>query len=89
MAIGQNADDGAAITAEEDQTTFEVKYLGSTPVDSPASAVAEAVKTILVMVSYFQNQSHNKKKKTFGQTNNITDYVSFSNDDKSNSPLGD
>lgn len=52
LAIGQNADDGAAIAAEDDQTTFDVKYLGNTPVDSAAGAVAEAVKTILVMVSY-------------------------------------
>jgi len=51
LAIGQNADDGAAIAAEDDQTTFDVKYLGNTPVDSAAAAVAEAVKTILVMVS--------------------------------------
>lgn len=51
MAIGQNADDGTAIANEDDQTTFDVKYLGSTPVDSAADAVAGAVKTVLVMVS--------------------------------------
>jgi len=50
LAIGQNAEDGTAIAAEDDQTTFDVKYLGNTPVDSTASAIAEAVKTILVMV---------------------------------------
>lgn len=55
LAIGQNAEDGAAITAEDDQTTFDVKYLGSTPVDSPAGAVVEAVKTILAIVSNFSN----------------------------------
>lgn len=52
LAIGQNADDGTAIANEDDQTTtFDVKYLGSTPVDSAADAVAGAVKTVLVMVS--------------------------------------
>jgi len=51
LAIGQNAEDGTAIAVEEDQTTFDVKYLGNTPVDSTAGAIAEAVKTILIMVS--------------------------------------
>lgn len=51
LAIEQNAEDGAAITAEDDQTTFDVKYLGNTPVDSAAGAVSEAVKTISTLVS--------------------------------------
>jgi len=50
LAIGQNAEDGTAIAVEDDQTTLDVKYLGNTPVDSTASAIVEAVKTILVMV---------------------------------------
>lgn len=65
LAIGQNAEDGAAITAEDDQTTFDVKYLGNTPVDSAAGAVSEAVKTISTMVSntieyinFFLNHYH-------------------------------
>lgn len=51
LAIGQNPEDGTSIAAEDDQTTFDVKYLGNTPVDSAAGAIAEAVKTIFVMVS--------------------------------------
>ncbi|XP_050537521.1 low density lipoprotein receptor adapter protein 1-like [Daktulosphaira vitifoliae] len=53
LGIGQNVDDVTAITAaaaaDEDLTTFDVKYLGITPVASVADAVAEAVKTILVL----------------------------------------
>lgn len=51
LAIGPNPDDGPVISAEDDQTTFEVKYVGNIPVDSAAVAVAEAVKTILTVVS--------------------------------------
>lgn len=51
LAIGQNADDVAAIADESDQTSFDVKYLGNTPVDSAADAVAEAIKTILLLVT--------------------------------------
>jgi len=53
LAIGQNAEDGTALAVEDDQTTFDVKYLGSTPVESTAGAIVEAVKTILVMVSKY------------------------------------
>lgn len=66
LAMGQNAEDGTAIATEDDQTTFDVKYLGSTPVDSAASAVAEAVKTILTMVS-----NYSKKKNTTIVSTNI------------------
>lgn len=55
LAIGQNADDGAPISAEDDQASFDVKYVGNTTVDSAAGAVAEAVKTILVAVSNNNN----------------------------------
>lgn len=51
LAIGPNPDDGPVISAEDDQTTFDVKYVGNTPVDSAAVAVAEAVKTIMTAVS--------------------------------------
>lgn len=51
LAIGSNPDDGPVISTEDDQTTFEVKYVGNIPVDSAAVAVAEAVKTILTVVS--------------------------------------
>jgi len=51
-SIGKNLDDGAAIAAEDDQATFDVKYLGNTSVDSTVGAIAaEAVKTIMVAVS--------------------------------------
>lgn len=43
------------VTKEDEQTTFDVKYIGNTPVDSAANAIAEAVKTILVMVSCYSN----------------------------------
>ncbi|CAI6345700.1 unnamed protein product [Macrosiphum euphorbiae] len=59
LAIGQNAEDGTAIAVEDDQTTFEVKYLGNTPVDSTAGAIAEAVKTILVMAKASKRKPQN------------------------------
>lgn len=59
LAIGQNAEDGAAIAVEDDQTTFDVKYLGSTPVESTAGAIVEAVKTILVMAKASKRKPQN------------------------------
>ncbi|XP_025423087.1 low density lipoprotein receptor adapter protein 1-like isoform X2 [Sipha flava] len=78
LAIGQNADDVAAIADESDQTTFDVKYLGNTPVDSAAGAVAEAVKTILLMAKASKRKSQNVTVTLNGQGIRITE----TNDDK-------
>ncbi|XP_050422239.1 low density lipoprotein receptor adapter protein 1-like [Adelges cooleyi] len=63
LAIEQNADDDTAITAaegvEDDMTTYDVKYLGNTPVACVADAVAESVKTILVMAKASKRKPQN------------------------------
>ncbi|VVC40002.1 PTB/PI domain,PH domain-like [Cinara cedri] len=78
LAIGQNAEDGASIAAEDDQTTFDVKYLGNTPVDSAAGAIAEAVKTILVMAKASKRKPQNVTVTLNGQGIKVTE----SNDEK-------
>lgn len=73
MAIGQNADDGAPISAEDDQATFDVKYVGNTTVDSAAGAVAEAVKTILVTAKANKKKPQNVTVTLNGQGIKVTE----------------